>query len=213
MLFGAWRTCRTGEGCGNRPVTGVGRETAKALRPSRDPTEFSRGFGLEGAPGKAGRLRPSVFPKGDRRGFGPDASPGTGTASARPAPEGKWRRDFGSALSDPTGIGEGPHGLSRDPPGPNGAQVSLRNRGKRRGSGSKAIPKPPSERWPRHPATAVKAGTSGGRWRHRPPLRFAPLLAHLALSSRAAGPIVFFRGKARRRKGTKRSPRPNLTGA
>ena len=31
-------------------------------------------------------------------------------------------------------------------------------------------PKPPSERWPRHPATAVKAGTSGGRWRHRPPL-------------------------------------------
>jgi hypothetical protein len=31
-------------------------------------------------------------------------------------------------------------------------------------------PQPPSERWPRHPATAVKAGTSGGRWRHRPPL-------------------------------------------
>ena len=83
------------------------------------------------------------------------------------------RRGISVLPSDPTGIGEGPSGLSRDPPGTErGFAASLRNPGESEGGRLRPPrdPKPPSERWPRHPATAVKAGTSGGRWRHRPPL-------------------------------------------
>jgi hypothetical protein len=120
----------------------------KALRPSRDPRGFfEEASALEAGSWKAGRLQgphqslalmgPSAqrFSKGDRRGFGLDASLWT-RLGPRLAPDPK--RDaaagFRSFQSDPTGIGQGLHGLCRDPPGPNGARASLRDRGERRAS-------------------------------------------------------------------------------
>jgi hypothetical protein len=133
------------------------REIGETFGPSRDPKGGFERLRPGGIPRKA-KASAGVFRKGDRRGLGLDASLGKGAASAAP---------------DPTGIGEGPKRLS---PGPTGSRTRLR--GLAPGSEESeagvrarlAIRKPPSERWPRHPATAVKAGTSGGRWRHRPPL-------------------------------------------
>lgn len=110
--------------------------------------------------GRPERLRPRCEPW-RRRGFGRAGSdPGSGGGISVPLkrPDGDRRGAFGP-LPKPTGCRTGPRGLA---PG-SGGKRSGRSRPPR-------DPKPPSERWPRHPATAVKAGTSGGRWRHRPPL-------------------------------------------
>jgi hypothetical protein len=160
---------------------GISRNSPNRRRPRESPRGSNRpgnGEGLRpravtrngvwrGLPrrisGRAGRFRPERFSKGDRRGFGLDASPKgseSGISVAPERPDGDRRRAF-----EP---------LRRDPPGPErGRQSSLRDPGEAAGLSSPgADPKPPSERWPRHPATAVKAGTSGGRWRRRPPLLF-----------------------------------------
>jgi hypothetical protein len=162
------------------------RESGEAFGRSRDPKRGFERFRPREAPRKAGRLqgppsklrlrwhpRPSDFRKGDRRGFGLDASP-------------RRRRGFGragsarEAMARISVLPKRPDGNRRGAPGPLGETHRVPNgasrprsgiRGKRSGrSRPPRNPKPPSERWPRHPATAVKAGTSGGRWRHRPPL-------------------------------------------
>jgi hypothetical protein len=169
---------------GNRPEARAGREMGKGFGPSRDP---KRGFSMRlrprtRAPGdrrglraeprserEFERLRPRGIPRkarasarpfrkrGDRRGFGLDASLWRRRGFGRPDPRGSMR---GASLSSgPTGCRTRPCGFA---PGSEESEAGVRAR--------LAIRKPPSERWPRHPATAVKAGTSGGRWRHRPPL-------------------------------------------
>lgn len=161
----------------------------RASAPSCDPNGVHRrGFGLGGGLRESGKaLGRRRDPKGDRKGFGPDANPrrrcGFGRAGSAKGSDGG-----ASALQErPDGDRRGAFGPPRrDPPGPErGFAASLRDPGKAVGAlRPAAIPKPPSERWPRHPATAVKAGTSGGRWRHRPPLlcpaRPPPGAAHLA---------------------------------
>jgi hypothetical protein len=84
---------------------------------SRDPSGMGRGFGLDRFREESEGFGPSAFPRGDRKGFGPDASPGDGPASAGSDPPREAAAGRKSRSSDPTGIGEGPHGLSRDPPG------------------------------------------------------------------------------------------------
>jgi hypothetical protein len=93
------------------------RETGKASAQPRPERGSSKGFRpWRRAPGKRQGLRAAPrSEKGDRRGFGPDASPGDGAASAGPDPTGKLWSGFRSRPGDPTGIGEGLSGLSRDP--------------------------------------------------------------------------------------------------
>ena len=87
-------------------------------RPERVPDEASAPNGVRESGKAFGRSRD---PKGDRRGFGLDANPqGDGAASAGPDPQGKRRRDFGSA-SRPAGDRRGASCLlaetHRDPNG------------------------------------------------------------------------------------------------
>jgi hypothetical protein len=174
------------------------REAGTGSRPSRGPKRgSSRGFGLEGKLRESGEaFGRSRDPKGISQGFGPGRFPEERRASARRFSKGRperlrprcepWRRRgfgrAGSAREATAGISVQAHatrresawGLAppcRDPPdAERGLAASLRDPGESEaGRARLAIPKPPSERWPRHPATAVKAGTSGGRWRHRPP--------------------------------------------
>jgi hypothetical protein len=147
----------------------------RASASNRDPTGSRRGLGREGGPGKRQGLRAAPRSEGRPEGPWPRCEPGDGAASAGPDPPGKRRWGFGPDTATRRGSARG---FRASPPRPTGDRTGLR--GLAAGSGesgrgvsrSAAIPKPPSERWPRHPATAVKAGTSGGRWRHRPPLRF-----------------------------------------
>ena len=136
-LFGAWRSRRTGEGRGNRPVERAGRETARGFgsrpRPERVPDEASVSGGVRDSGKAFGRRRD---PKGDRRGLGPDAN----LEKARLRPGRIRQRDAAAGLRprscDPTGIGEGPNQpLRRDPPGPErGFAASLRDPGKAAGA-------------------------------------------------------------------------------
>jgi hypothetical protein len=168
----ASRRGRTGEGRGNRPAARAEGRRGRAQAPAATRKGI-RGASASRISSEEGKLRPSLLRKGNRRGFGLDASPGDGTASAAPDPPGALRRDFGLARATRRGSAKGFAPLCRDPPGAErGFAASLRDPGESEGGRSRPPrdPKPPSERWPRHPATAVKAGTSGGRWRHRPPL-------------------------------------------
>lgn len=140
----------------------------------RSEPGISTGFGperfLERRDGPSG---PAAFERATGGASAPMRARGDGAASAGPDPTREAAARFRSRPGDPAGIGGGLRGL---PLKPTGCRTGLR--GLAPGSGGKRSgrsrpprdPKPPSERWPRHPATAVKAGTSGGRWRHRPPL-------------------------------------------
>jgi hypothetical protein len=197
--FGAGNARRTGKGRGNRPEARAGRGTGKGFGPSRDPKRGSskRLRPPQAAPGEwrglraeprserdLWRFRPREVPR-KAAGFGPaffERATGEASASMRALETarlrpGRIRRGRRGGISIPAkrpqGIGEGLHRPSARPTG-----CRTRPRGRAPGSEESeagvrarlAIRKPPSERWPRHPATAVKAGTSGGRWRHRPPL-------------------------------------------
>jgi hypothetical protein len=152
------------------------------LRLQPRPDGVSRGFGLAALRGRREGFGPASF----RRATGEVSASMRALepvqASARPGPEGKRRRDFGPASATRRGSARG---LRASPE----TQRDRTGREPRSGTGEsgggpcvpEAIPKPPSERWPRHPATAVKAGTSGGRWRHRPTLRFEPPRLSLAM--------------------------------
>jgi len=123
---------RTGDGDGLRPQPRPERGSTRGLRLSSGAPGERRGLRAEARSERDfGKLRLREVPRksqkasarasfetGDRRGFGPDASPrrGRGFGRARSAP-GSGGGDFGPRPSDPTGIGEGPRGLSRDPPG------------------------------------------------------------------------------------------------
>jgi|GEM_PF-4446338 len=124
-------------------------------------------------PGRARRPRPNRFFEGRPERLRPRCEPRT-RSRLRPGSDPPRDADGGISVLPrrPAGIGEGLSGLSRNPPGPERGFTAFAAGSGESGRGSRpaAIPKPPSERWPRHPATAVKAGTSGGRWRHRPPL-------------------------------------------
>lgn len=191
-LFGAWKTRRT-----RRRVAGIAPRLEpggkrRRLTPEPPPEGFRRGFGLE-------VTRKAARPSGRaaiRRATGEaSASMRTRKETARLRPgrirQGKRRRDFGFASSDPPGIGEGLHASLPRPIGTRtGLHASLRGPGEAAEAfGPRRAPKPPSERWPRHPATAVKAGTSGGRWRHRPPLALG--------RHRLASPKPFLRPQAK----------------
>ena len=96
----------------------------KALCPSRDPRVRDEASAAKGTLESGEAFGRSRDPKGDRRGFGLDANPkGNGAVSAGPDPQGKRRRDFGSASSDPPGIGEG---LRASLPKPTGTRTGLR---------------------------------------------------------------------------------------
>lgn len=198
---------------------GLVREPGSSAEPARVAGIAPR---LEAA-GRRRRPRPEPRPeKGASRGFGPKALPeggkdfgssvfrratgeasasmralgdGSGFGPARIRP-GKRRRGFGLAQATRRGSARGSSASpSRDPNGTEqGFAALLRDRGAP-GLAAQAIPKPPSARWPRHPATAVKAGTSGGRWRHRPPLfsgfRICPAPACLSLFLPGGGPLIF----------------------
>lgn len=170
-------------GAGNRQVRGnrppeaadgeAGRFSGRTADPERGPGRARARRGFRRKRRGFGR---TASAKGDLRGFGLEASPGSGGASCRGGcqreaaaglPAFATRRDRRGAF----GLLPRPRGTEQ------GLTALLRSPGSARGASRRAaIPKPPSERWPRHPATAVKAGTSGGRWRRRPPLRFARLV-------------------------------------
>src|SRR5687768_14120206 len=198
-LLGASKARRTGEGRGNRPAAqpeGKGRKASapastrkgffeeasasdgrswRAARPSGGAAirkGISKGFGFEKFLERRDGFDPASFERA------------TGEASAsmralerarlRPGPIRKGRdgQDFGPVQATRRGsvrdfrVSPETH---RDPNGASRPRSGIRGKAKR-ASCPPRDPKPPSERWPRHPATAVKAGTSGGRWRHRPSL-------------------------------------------
>lgn len=100
---------RTGEGRGNRPAAGAGREAAKGSgpgpRPERVPGEASAEQRIRESGQAFGRRRD---PKGDRKGFGLDAS--------------LWRRRGPGRAGSAKGCGGGPHGFATAPyRAPNGA--------------------------------------------------------------------------------------------
>jgi hypothetical protein len=132
------------------------REASASRRSSKKRKGFGSAFFRNGRPE---RLRSRCEPEG--------------TARLRPGPirKGSFGLGFGLVQATRRGSGRGfmplfgtrgcRTGLRGLAPGSEESEAGVRAR--------LAIRKPPSERWPRHPATAVKAGTSGGRWRHRPP--------------------------------------------
>ena len=147
-------------------------ESGKAFGRRRDPKRGFERLRLREIPREAGGFDPASFERA------------TGEASAsmralerarlRPGPIRKGRdgQDFGPVQATRRGsvrdfrVSPETH---RDPNGASRPRSGIRGKAKR-ASCPPRDPKPPSERWPRHPATAVKAGTSGGRWRHRPSL-------------------------------------------
>jgi hypothetical protein len=160
------------------------RGSGKAFGRRRDPKKGLRGaLRLESSSrdGKAsgphqiyfdGTHGPASFERATGEASASMRARGDGAASAGPDPPGKRKRDFGPAWATRRGSARGFGLFAETHRVPNGAS---RPRSGTRGKAKRAScpprdPKPPSERWPRHPATAVKAGTSGGRWRHRPPL-------------------------------------------
>lgn len=209
-------TAEPAKAAGIAPWLEPAGKTARGFGPEPRPERVPRrGFGREGGPGKRQGLRAAPRSEGRPEGLRPRCEPGEGAASAGPDPPGKRRRGFQLRLRNPTGIGEGLAPPPRPTGDRTGLRASLRYPGKAAGaSGPAAIPKPPSERWPRHPATAVKAGTSGGRWRHRPPLSF-PASLGAASASRASphGPQALFLGKARRHEGARLASAPQSMGA
>lgn len=149
------------------------RESGKAFGRSRDPKgDFGR-FRPRGLSSRGGTASAQRLSKGRPEGLRPRCEPKE-TARLRPGSIRQGSEGGMQILPDrPDGDRRGAFSLSAETHRvPNGASRPRSGiRGKRSGrSRPPRNPKPPSERWPRHPATAVKAGTSGGRWRHRPPL-------------------------------------------
>jgi hypothetical protein len=142
--------------------------------PSRDPNGVPGGFGRAGFRDSGGVSALKLFEGAIGEASASMRALGNDRASARPDPPRETAAGLsGFATATRRGSARGSRASLRDPPGPErGASLAPGPRENGGASRPGAIPKPPSARWPRHPATAVKAGTSGGRWRHRPPLSF-----------------------------------------